>query len=209
MSAGAGMSVEANTLHQRETTVRMNFWDSKWDLDVAQCPCDIHFNDWVDAEKLTGKTIYHFGTGTHHVIGIRQATNGSNNVVFGITASPGEYNTYIQLVTERPQIAKSYLCYFGDIYLTNPRLLPAFDIVALFHLGEFIDQSTTSPEYGGLSDLGVTRALLENTRPGGNVLIYSESFAHDRAEAVAAELEAAKEIAFVGKFEKLLVYRKL
>ena len=142
------------------------------------------------------------------MIGIRQATNGSNNVVFGITASPEEYSTYIQLVTERPQISKSYLCYFGDIYLTNPRLLPAFDIVALFHLGEFIDESTTSPEYGGLSDLGLTRALLANTRPGGNVLIYSESFAHDHAEAVAAELETAKEIAFVGKFEKLVIYRK-
>jgi hypothetical protein len=196
-------------VQQRGTAVRMNFWDAKWDLDAAQCPCDIHFNEWVDAERLTNKTIYHFGTGTHHVIGIRQATNGSNNVVFGITASPEEYNTYIQLVTERPQIAKSYLCYFGDIYLTNPRLLPAFDIVALFHLGEFIDESTTSPEYGGLSDLGLTRALLGNTRPGGNMLIYSESFAHDRAEAVAAELEAAKEIAFVGKFAKLLVYRKV
>ena len=41
------------------------------------------------------------------------------------------------------------------------------------------------------------------------MLIYSELFAHDHAEAVAAELEDAKEIAFVGQFEKLLVYRKL
>jgi hypothetical protein len=187
----------------------MNFWDSKWDLDEKQCPCDIHFNDWVKAEKLTGKTIYHFGTGTHHIIGIEQATNGANNVVFGITASPEEYRTYIQLVTERPQISKSYLCYFGDIYLTNPRLLPAFDIVALFHLGEFIDESTTTPQYGGLGDLGLTRALLANTRPGGKVLIYSESFAHDRAEAVADEMVKAKEIAYVGKFEKLVVYRKV
>ena len=81
--------------------------------------------------------------------------------------------------------------------------------MALFHLGEFIDESTTTPEYGGFGDLGLTRALLENTRTGGNVLIYSESFAHDRAEAVADELVKAKEIAYVGKFEKLLVYRKV
>jgi len=25
--------------------------------------CDIHSNEWVEASKLTGKTIYHFGTG--------------------------------------------------------------------------------------------------------------------------------------------------
>src|SRR2546421_570700 len=101
--------------------VKMNFWDAKWDLDEAQCPCDIHFNDWIDAERLTGKTIYHFGTGKHHVVGLRQAGNGSNNAVFGITAS----------------------------------------------------------------------------------------FAHDKAEAVAAQLEQAGEVAFVGAFKTLLVYRKV
>lgn len=190
-------------------TVRMNFWDAKWDLDEGQCPCDIHFNDWLDAERLTGKSIYHFGTGKHHVVGIRQATNGSNNVVFGITASPEEYDAYIRLVTEQPQISKSYLCYFGDIYLTNLRLLPELDVVALFHLGEFISDTTTTPEYGGLSDFALTRALLSKTRPRGYVLIFTGSFAHDKAEAIAAELERAGEIAFESAFKTLLVYRKL
>ena len=41
------------------------------------------------------------------------------------------------------------------------------------------------------------------------MLIYSESFAHDRAEAVADEIVKAKEIAYVGKFEKLVIYRKV
>jgi len=187
----------------------MNLWNAKWDLDEGRCPCDIHFNDWIDDQKLTGKTIYHFGTGKHHVIGIRQATNGSNNVVFGITASPEEYDAYIKLVTEQPQISKSYLCYFADIYLTNPKLLPELDIVALFHLGEFIDATTTSPAYGGLSDLALTRALLKKTRPDGRILIFTGSFAHDKAEAVAAELERGGEIAFVSAFKTLLVYRKV
>ena len=35
----------------------MNFWNAKWDLDEAQCPCDLHFNDWIEDEGLTGKTI--------------------------------------------------------------------------------------------------------------------------------------------------------
>jgi hypothetical protein len=186
----------------------MNFWDAKWDLDEAQCPCDIHFNEWVDARGLSGKTVYHFGTGKHHVIGIRQANNGAGNVVFGITASPEEYDAYVRLVTERPQISKSYLCYFGDIYLTNPRLLPELDLVALFHLGEFIHETTTSPEYGGLDDLELTRALIGRTRPGGSVLIFTGSFAHETAEAVAAELERSKELAFVEDYKSLKVYRK-
>jgi hypothetical protein len=189
--------------------VHMNFWNAKWDLDEAQCPCDTHFNDWIDAEKLTGRTIYHFGTGKHHVVGLRQATNGSNNTVFGITASPEEYDAYIKLVTEQPQISKSYLCYFGDIYLTNIKLVPKLDIVALFHLGEFIAETTTTPEYGGLSDLALTRALLKRTRPRGYVLIFTGSFAHDKAESVAAELERAGEIAFLGAYKTLLIYRKL
>lgn len=188
--------------------MKMNFWNAKWDLDEAQCPCDVHFNDWIEDERLTGKTIYHFGTGKHHVVGIAQAQNGSGNTVFGITASPEEYDAYLRLVTEQPRIGKSYLCYFGDIYLTNPRLLPDLDIVALFHLGEFIHETTTSAEYGGLDDLGLTRALLSKTRADGRLLIFTGSFAHDKAEAVAAELERRGEVAFVSAYKTLLVYRK-
>lgn len=112
-------------------------------------------------------------------------------------------------MTEQPQISKWYLCYFGDIYLTNIKLVPELDIVALFHLGEFITETTTTAEYGGLSDLALTRALLKRTRPRGYVLIFTGSFAHDKAEGVAAELERAGEIAFLGAYKTLLVYRKL
>lgn len=191
------------------TNMRMNFWDAKWDLDEAQCPCDIHFNDWLEAKGLEDKTIYHFGTGKHHIVGLRQAANGSGNRVFGITASPEEYDAFIKLVTERPQIAKSYLCYFSDIYLTNPALLPDLDIVALFHLGEFIWETTTTPEYGGVDDLGLTRLLLSRTRAHGHLLIFTGSFAHDKAEGVAAALARTGEVSFVGAFKTLLVYRKV
>ena len=76
----------------------MNLWDAKWDLDPAQCPCDIHFNEWIEANAIANKTIYHFGTGTHHIVGIAQAQNGRGNAVFAITASKIEYETYIDLV---------------------------------------------------------------------------------------------------------------
>jgi hypothetical protein len=189
--------------------LKMNFWDAKWDLDEAQCPCDVHFNDWIETNKITGKTIYHFGTGMHHIVGLTQAANGSNNAVFAITASTIEYSQYIKLALEQPQILKSYLAYFGDTYLTNPRLLPELDIATMFHAGEYIGANTTTPEYGGIDDLGVTRLLLGRMRPGGHVLFFTGSFAFDKAEAMVARLEGEKKLAREGTFKSLLVCRKV
>ena len=184
--------------------LKMNLWDAKWDLDEAQCPCDIHFNRWIDANKITGKTI-----GTHHIVGLTQAANGSGNLVFAITASIVEYEAYVKLVNERPQLLKSYLAYFGDIYLTNARLLPQLDIATMFHAGEYIGANTTSPEYGGMDDLGVARVLLDRMRPGGHVLYYTGSFAFDKAEAIVGTLEREKKLARAGTFKSLLVCRKV
>src|ERR1043166_790361 len=188
--------------------LKMNLWDAKWDLDEAQCPCDVHFNQWLEAERVTGKTIYHFGTGMHHIVGLTQAANGSNNAVFAITASVVEYEAYIKLVNERPHILKNYLAYFGDIYLTNARLIPALDIATMFHAGEYIGANTTSPEYGGVDDLGVTRILLGRMRAGGHVLFYTGSFAFDKADALASVLEREGKLERIGPFKSLLVCRK-
>ena len=188
--------------------LKMNFWDAKWDLDEAQCPCDIHFNQWIEANQIAGKTIFHFGTGTHHVVGITQAENGLNNVVIGITASLIEYESYIKLLNERPRISKSYLAYFGDIYLSNARLLPELDIATMFHAGEYIGDNTTSPEYGGVDDLGVARILLGRMRAGGQLLFYTGSFAFDKADALARVLEGEKKLERAGTFKSLLICRK-
>ena len=188
--------------------LKMNFWDAKWDLDEANCPCDIHFNQWIEANRIAGKTIYHFGTGMHHIVGLTQAANGSNNAVFAITASTIEYDTYMKLALDQQQILKSYLVYFGDAYLTNPRLLPQLDIATMFHAGEYIGANTTSPEYGGMDDLGLTRILVDRMRPGGHVLFYTGSFAFDKAEAIVETLSREKKLERAGAFKSLLVCRK-
>jgi hypothetical protein len=188
--------------------LKMNLWDAKWDLDEAQCPCDIHFNQWIETNGIAGKTIFHFGTGTHHVVGIRQAENGLNNAVIGITASVVEYEAYIRLVNERPRISQSYLAYFGDIYLSNERMLPEIDVATMFHAGEYIGENTTSAEYGGIDDLGVARILLGRMRTGGHLLFYTGSFAFDKADALARVLEGEKKLERAGMFKTLLVCRK-
>ena len=188
--------------------LKMNFWDDKWDLDVAVCPCDVHFNDWVEAQNITGKTIYHFGTGTHHIIGIRQAANGSGNKVFAITASKGEYDSYIDLVTANAPVAKGYIAYFGDIYLTEPALLPEFDVVTMFHLHEFTKPNTGSADYGGLTDRALLDVMTGKLRPGGYMLFYMKSFAFDEAEQAIADWAKGGAVERVGEFKTLLVYRK-
>ena len=185
---------------------QMNYWGEKWDLHVEMCPCDVHFNEWVEASKLTGKTIYHFGTGTHHVVGKRQSELG--NSVLAITASKEEYQAYINLVTEHASVAKSYVAYFGDIYLTNAKLLPDFDVVTMVHLCEFSHPNTSSPEYGGLTDRQVLDLFTAKTKPGGYIIfyMYSKDFHVTRPLIETWEREAP--VKRLEDFKTLWIYRK-
>ena len=139
-------------------------------------------------QKVTNKLVYHFGTGTHHVVGKEQAENGSGNMVFGITASIEEYEAYVKLVAANSRVAKNYVAYFGDIYLTNPKLLPDFDVVTMVHLCEFFYPNTTSTEYGGIDDRGVLDLFTAKTKPGGHILFYTKSIGFEKAEADRREV---------------------
>ncbi len=186
--------------------LKMNYWQAEWPLLVDVCPCDVHFNEWVTSQKLKDKTIYHFGTGTHHVVGIEQAKR--KNRVFAITASKEEYDAYVKLVTENSTVAKNYLAYFGDIYLSNSGVLPEFDVVTLFHLCEFFQPNTASKEYGGLTDRKVLDLLTDRTRKGGHILFYKGSDGFAKSKPIIAKWEKAKPVKLVGEFKTLLVYRK-
>ena len=187
----------------------MNLWNAKWDLDPEQCPCDIHFNEWIAANNISGQAIYHFGTGTHHIVGNEQATNGLGNFVLAITASVVEYDSYIELVSQNHHVAKSYVAYFGDIYLTDPRMLPMFDVVTLVHANEYIHDDTPSAEYGGLDDLKLARIMAGHTRAGGHLLFYRGSFAWDKTDAMVTTLAREGLLAREGDFKSLLVCRKV
>jgi hypothetical protein len=191
---------------QEKFVPQMNYWKAMWDLD-PRCPCDVHFNDWVKLRKLKNKLIYHFGTGMHHVVGRKQATGASNNVVFAITASKEEYAAYIELAIERPKISKNYLAYFGDIYLTNPRLLPDFDVVTLFHLCEYFHPANKA--YGGIDDAKLLDILTAKTRRGGFILFFTGSFAFPSAEKIIAKWEKTGRVKRVGAYKTLLVFRKV
>jgi hypothetical protein len=194
-------SPEAEPMH-------INCCHYQWDLQEDVCPCDVHFNDWVRAQDLRDKVIYHFGTGSHHVVGAEQATNGSANTVLAITASAGEHEAYVKLVSERAEIARRYVVYFGDIYLTNPRLLPRFDVVTMFHLCEFSWPATPDSGYDGLSDGRLLDLFTGALRRGGHMLFYTGSMAWPRTRDLLPAWESGHPVERVGEHKTLLVYRK-
>ncbi len=183
----------------------LNHYQMSWKLD-PWCPCDVQFLRFLEAEGVQGASIFHFGTGEHHLVGISCAESGKNNSVLGITASREEHAAYIDLVIARPEIARFYTAYFGDIYLLNEALLPTFDIVTLFHLCEF--RTGQNEEYGALTDLEVAQCLVRKLRPGGKMLFYTHSCAIDRAKPVISELQRTGLIDAAGTHEMLLIYRK-
>lgn len=183
----------------------LNLYKDTWALDVPVCPCDVHFNDFVTDKKIKNASIFHFGTGSHHVIGIQAAEDGRNNAVFAITASVGEYDSYVKLITDEPVVGNSYKAYFGDIYQLDARLLPEFDLVTLFHLCEF--RTPENDAYGALTDLDMAKVLIGKIKPGGYVLFYKGSMAFEKALPVIAKLEKQGLIVRQPDFKTLLVYR--
>ena len=135
-------------------------------------------------KKLKNKLIYHFGTGTHHVLGVGQATNKSGNAVFAITASREEYELRSSCRPTRLRSAKSYLTHFGDIYLTQPKAAAGFDVVTMFHLCEFFFPNTASKGYGGLDDKKLLDLFTAKTKPGGYILFYTRSIAFPKAAPI-------------------------
>src|SRR5262249_37645418 len=154
---------------QRPTMMgNLNYWKATWSLDAQRCPCDLHFVDYLAQKRVTGATIFHFGTGNHHIVGLSHNENGSNCAVLGIPASPQEYDAYIELLIENPRLGRTYKAYFGDIYQIDPRLIPELDYAALFHVGEY--RGIENDSYGALSDRAMTFVLADKLKPGGESL---------------------------------------
>ncbi|MDP2409213.1 MAG: hypothetical protein Q8M26_02890 [Pseudolabrys sp.] len=197
------LSAQASGTAAQAEGPKLKIYDDNW---MRRENCDIHLIEWLDQQRITDAAIYHFGTGGHHHVGIECAKPERRSSVFGITASPQEYENYVKLVTGRPEVLRYYNVVFGDIYLLNEKLLPTFDVVTLFHLCEFRGPQTDA--YGGLTDLAVTNLLTDKTRPGGHILFYTGSFAFEPAKVVIAQWEKQRRVERVGEYKSVLVYRK-
>ncbi len=184
----------------------LEIWDEDWQLDEEVCPCDVHFDQWLEKHGIKGKSIFHFGTGGHHLLGLANMKKGAPNTIFGITAAPKEFDHFVKLAIEHPRLSHDYQVYFGDIYLLNPKLLPRIDIATVFHLCEF--RSEKQDEYGGLTDEQVMETLLDMIPADGRALLYNKSRDWWRAEPLARELVAKGRMRHVETFKTLEVYAR-
>lgn len=184
----------------------LNLWKATWSLDEAQCPCDVHFLEYLEKKGAKNASIFHFGTGNHHIVGLKTATNGSNNAVLGITASRHEYDAYIDLLVSNPHLGHTYKAYFGDIYQLDRRLLPDLDYATLFHVGEY--RTAENDAYDALTDNEMVAVVADRLKPGGEILFYAGSFAYDKAEAAGKTLVENGILEPGGEFKTLRILRK-
>jgi hypothetical protein len=188
--------------------MKLNYWKKSWPLRTPTCPCDTHFIEYLTEEKVAGKVIFHFGTGSHHIVGKKNATLPKPNLIFGITASRREYSKYIDFIIANPHAAVSYQVIFADIYTLQARLLPKFDYVTLFHLGEFYDAKLAA--YAPLRDATVVDLFLTRLNSNGRILFYKFSAFGGAEKTRAILLRAVKKgkIVKVGEYKSLMVYRR-
>ncbi len=185
---------------------RLNAWNATWSLDEKQCPCDLHFVDYLAERDVRGKDIFHMGTGNHHIVGLKVAASDAGNQVFAITASKDEYDAYVALLLENAELGFVYKCYFGDIYQIDRRLMPDLDIATLFHIGEY--RTAENDSYGALTDEEMTLVLADRLRPGGEIHFYTGSFAYDKGLAAGRALVEKRGFTDAGRYKTLHMFRK-
>lgn len=175
-------------------------WGDAWELDESVCPADLHLIDWIKQQNITDSSIFHMGTGAHHRLGMHMSLNGSNNMVMGITACPEEYKRFLDMMLENPFVGRCYKPFFGDIYQLDARQLPQFDVISIFHLGEFTNEIRGG--ITGLTDEEVLDLLISRAKADTRFVFYKNSFGLPKIrESVKSRFELIEE------FKTLLVYK--
>ena len=103
---------------------QLNYSPSAWPLLEDVCPCDVDFIAYLEDRALTGKRIFHFGTGAHHVVGRRNHAAGDPNEIVALTLSPEEHRAYVDFLIDSPAAGEAYRVLFADVP-PSYRALPA------------------------------------------------------------------------------------
>ena len=200
-----------------EGTMKLYYNRHAYPLDLERCPCDLHFVQYLESRKLEGKTIFHFGTGDHHLVGRDNHERGNPNEILAITASyqpdtgrSGEHESYIDFIVNNPAAANYYKVLFADVYTLSPRTLPNFDVVTLFHLCEFYNEEKSG--YSRLDDRKLLEMFLSKLNAGGKVLFYTKSAGYvDKGREAAALVDdfiSQGKLSIEDEYETLLICRR-
>ena len=183
---------------------RMNVVPYSWPLLKEECPCDVHFCDYLREHSIANSAIFHFGSGGHHLVGLRNREDALDNEILAITASPREHARYVRLLIRDSSLGKHYRVLFADIYDLSGRSLPEFDVITLFHLCEF---SPTVEQHRRMDDAGVLDLFLSKLTPRGRLLFYGESFGRARTRLITERAVADGKMSFEEQYQSLLIYR--
>jgi hypothetical protein len=189
----------------------LNFYDLPWQLNEAACPCDVHFSQYLQENDIRSKIIFHFGTGDHHLVGVSNASRGNANLILAITASKGEYQAYMDLVSSDSQLAMAYKAIYADVYSLNPELLPNFDVVTLFHLGEYWIGSgqgmhgEPTPETP-LADEDLLYLFLNKLNKNGILMLYSNSAGWPRIGPIVTAAVGRGDMVKLSEFKTLQIF---
>lgn len=182
------MGYAREALLRRAQPGRMRIAPRSWPLWPRMCSCDLHFCDFLQERNVRSKSIFHLGTGGHHIVGLRNRIEGMGNVILGVTVSPNEIRRYVKLVVRDPILGQNYKVLFTDVRDLQAASLPSFDLVTLFHLCEF-DSAPGSVHL--LSNEEVLGLLLSKLNPGGLLALYPQSIGYRRARPLIAAAMAA------------------
>jgi SAM-dependent methyltransferase len=183
--------------------MQLNYWQDSWALDRKRCPCDFHFPEYLTKRGVGSKSIFHFGSGEHYLLGRANVVGPKRNEILAITASKGEHAAYVELIIRKPEIAKYYKVLFGDIYTLSTAMLPRFDFVSLFHLCEFYDSAKSA--YARQDDESLLELFLSKLKPGGRILFYRRSSAFAKARSIIQDCLSSGRLVEEEDYRSLLI----
>ena len=183
---------------------RMQFVHYSWPLRPLVCACDVDFCRYLRERNVTGKSIFHLGTGGHHLVGHENRRAALGNEVLGLTLSPREHAGYVRRVIRDPAFGVHYKVLFADLYSLSDASLPAFDLATLFHLCEL------SSEPGAVLRTKGTRILrlfCAKSTPGGLLLFYPGSYGYPHVAPLLAQAVLEGWLAPVEQYRSVSVFR--
>jgi hypothetical protein len=169
------------------------------------CPCDVDFCDFIHDSDIRDQVIFHFGTGEHHIVGRRNINLQPPNHILAVTSSEGEYSAYIKQIKDNARMGNYYKVLFLDIYTLSERILPRFDVVALFHLCEYFREQTS--RYATLDDRGLLDLFISRLQSDGQILFYRGSMEAGKMLSLVNEYVDAGKLVFAQAYKTLLIYR--
>jgi hypothetical protein len=183
---------------------RMNIFPCSWPLVPDACPCDVHFCEYLKERGVAKRSLFHFGSGGHHLVGLRNRDDSLENEVWAITASVGEHAQYLRQLTRDRSLAGQYRLILADIYDLDGVFLPQFDVVTLFHLCEY---TPTSGHPRRMDDAAVLDLFCSKLRPHGSLFFYEGSCGFPKTNRLIERRVAERRLSFEERYKSLVVYR--